>query len=168
MSVAAGSQTSVNNKRASFYSRLIGPSGLPSSPSPRSCATSECSSNSPRSPAAGWQSPAPASLHPQSPPGPPSPCYSMKTQSSAVTTSSKHGQQSAVRYVPMNYKSDYYAPVSSILGAESAVEKEKKGASRLRSMFSRMTGGKKRGKRRKREEEVEEVTAHNDYMDDEY
>lgn len=170
MSSSSSHQTTTN-KRASFFSHLIGPSGLPSSPSPRSRPTPAYFSTSPRSPAAGWQSPAPVSLHPHSVPGPPSPSYSVKTQSSTRTTSSTLSQESRVSYVPMSYGPSSYAQVSSIPGSQIGSEKERKGkrsGSRLGSMFSRLKGGKKEGKRGVREEEVVEVKAHNDWMDEDY
>lgn len=74
-------------------------------------------------------------------------------------------------YVPMSYEPSSYAPVSSIPGSQIGSEKEGKGkgsGSRLGSMFSRLKGGKKKGKRGVREEEVVEVKAHNDWMDEDY
>ncbi|KAE9988133.1 hypothetical protein EG327_003492 [Venturia inaequalis] len=159
------------NKRASFFSHLTGPSGLPSSPRPQNGPASQYRSTSPRSPAAGWQPPTnPASLQPNSRPGPPSPSYSVKTQASSRTTSSTLSQESRVSYVPMSYEPGSYTPVSSIPGPQVVIEKEVKGrgsASRLGSMFSRFKGGKKKG-RKVKEEEVEEIQAHNDYMDEDY
>lgn len=70
-------------------------------------------------------------------------------------------------YVPMSYKPSSYAPVSSMPGSQGSVEKERKG-SRLGSMFSRFQGKKKKGKKGVREEEVVEVKAHNDWMDEDY
>lgn len=71
-------------------------------------------------------------------------------------------------YVPMSYEPSSYAPVSSVPGVHDGVEKEKKGrgSSRLGSMFSRLKGRKKMGVRE--EEEVVEVKAHNDWMDEDY
>lgn len=74
----------------------------------------------------------------------------------------------------MGYEPGSYTPVSSMPGLQNVVENErerkgrkKEGGSRLGSMFSRLKGGKKKG-RKVREEEVVEIKAHNDYMDDDY
>jgi len=154
-----------SSKRDSFFSRLVSPNGLPSSPSPRGRATSEywgTISPSPRSPAVGWQSP--VSQHG---PSPPSPSYSTKTQSTTMS------------YLPMSYSPSSYSPVSQSSSAQSPppspqyTEKKAKASNskRLSSMFSRF-GGKKHPKTKvvkvREEEEYEEIKAHNDWMDEDY
>lgn len=73
--------------------------------------------------------------------------------------------------MPMTYEPGSYAPISSMPELQGGVEKERKGkgsASRLGSMFSRFTGGKRKEKKGMREEEVVKVKAHNDLMDEDY
>jgi len=154
-----------SGKRDSFFSRLVSPNGLPSSPSPRLRPTSEywgTTSPSPRSPAIGWQSP--ASQHS---PGPPSPQYSMKTQSSAIS------------YLPMSYSPSSYSPISQSLSTQSPPQSpqyceqkpKSSSSSRLSSMFSRFSS-KKHSKTKvvkvRVEEDFEEVKDHNDWMDEDY